>query len=265
MRRFGDRFKRRLVVATHNMMDGHGGIRGLCDRYTAFANSRHGPPAVLCLQEDRGLSGAAARSLGRSHRVAKHEADPRMAIVYDAQQLSLRGLTAVPLATLPSLSFIETLYMEGGRPSQCYALLARFTVRRPRLRAKESPELVVANVHLDAAGSTEHRETQMTTVREALAALARRWRRPAKRPPAVVAAGDTNAFAFSRGEARAALRRILGRLGFADATAAVHGERAATDPRFDTHWFSRAHEPKWGQRIAVAAGAVGIDLPLRCV
>ena len=47
----------------------------------------------------------------------------------------------------------------------------------------------------------------------------------------------------------------------------LHREHGARDvhvdqPR-DNHFFARAHEPRIGQRIAVAVGRVGVDFPRR--
>jgi len=177
-----------------------------------------------------------ASALGPSFGVALHQAAPRLAIVYDRSRLSLRRLTAITLPRLQRVPLWQRTYSSAA-PEQKHALVANF-----------SPPLTMVNFHLDAAGDNEHRTAQLRAFASAL---------PLARTP-LVACGDTNAFTLRRSDAEAALASVLRPLHLRHNTR----DARAKQP-IDTHFFARANEPRFGQRLAVTLGLVGIDMPRR--
>lgn len=189
---------------------------------------------------------------------------------------------------LPALSWLEETYIKGGVPEQKYALVSVFgraaggtapvstsprrtSFARPRQRWSEkaaayraaaagsaagsvaTPQLlVVANVHLDAAGGNAHRTTQLAAVGAAVAAELKhpvggggggggrsssaghrlpwtnfRWRSAADAWPSAVAVvcGDTNCFRVQRAAADDDLASMVAALA-----AAAPGPAAAASP-----------------------------------
>jgi endonuclease/exonuclease/phosphatase family metal-dependent hydrolase len=234
-----------LVVASHNILNGQN-LRRLLRVYTELraAERLH----ALCIQE--AVPHAARRvaaTLGRRYGVGEHSGAPRLAIVYDRARLRLRRIGIVDLPRLAAVPWWQRVYTSAV-PEPKHALIGCFAVRggfrkRPR-------RLVLANFHLDAAGDNRHRAGQIRALATAL------WPTYADGP--LVACGDTNAFSLLRTEAEGLLQNMLGPLARCHRARDVH----AAAPR-DTHFFARAHEPKLGQRIAVALGRFGIDAPRR--
>ena len=119
--------------------------------------------------------------------------------------------------------------------------------------------MLVANTHLDAAGTNAHRAAQMRAVAARLSDWAKELGR--LRPPAAavcVAAADTNCFEVDREAQRDALRGIMAPLDDALGASDLH---VRTNP--DTHWFARTNETGLGHRAVSFLGRFGIDAPRR--
>ena len=234
-----------LGVATHNIMNGVN-LGPLLAAYRRLQRDRglH----VLCIQEHvAGAAAAIARSLGGRYAVARHDATPRLVILYDRTVLSLRRARCARLPLLDRVPLWQRLYA-GGLPEQKTGLIVSFRAARGKL--------TVANFHLDAAGYNEHRGAQLSALSRAIAADSARS--SFQYCPPLVACGDTNAFTWQKRHAEPELARML------EPLRRQHGARDAhADHPRDNHFFARAHEPKIGQRIAVAVGRVGVDFPRR--
>ncbi len=230
-----------VLVASHNIMDGRR-LAGLLRDYRALR--AHSGMDLLCIQENAGAgadSHAAriAAALGRDYGWVWDPRAPRLALVHDRRRLRCMGWQLVALPRLERLSWIERRYIAGGRTRPKQALLARFATRTGR-------GLLVADFHLESAGSNAHRQRQAAAIAAALAAG------PAA--SARLAAGDSNAFAFDRRGQLAALAEVLAPL-------AALGLQA---PGFrPTHFFGRQNEPKLWHRLCVLLGRLGLDLPRR--
>jgi hypothetical protein len=232
-----------MLVATHNMMQGHF-ARQLLQLYGRLHRERG--VGVLCLQECTArVAAQVLGALGSRFRVLRLAAAPELAVVYDRTRLHPRRSRALALPRLAHVPLWQRVYTSGS-PQQRWALLARFALRThgPKRRG-----LTVANFHLDAAGDIPHRAQQMRALAHAL---------PVSTQSPLVACGDTNAFTWRAAEAEHALARVLRPLA---ARHAVRDSRAAGCA--PTHYMSRAREPKLGHQIAVAAGHFGVDLPRR--
>lgn len=235
---------RRCVVATHNILDGLY-LPSLLRDYRRLHRAL--PLHALCIQE--AVPCAAERiaaALGRQFVVASHPGARRLAIVFDGTHLRLRKLRIHLLPRLAHVPAWQRLYA-GSKVQQKYALVGRFMWRRNgRCRAKP---LTVVNLHLDAAGDLRHRTVQTRSLATAL---------ETRRDQPLIACGDTNAFTWVAATAERALRQVLQPL---------HRRHRLIDPHASqpqpTHFFARAHEPKLGQRIAVAFGRLGVDFPRR--
>lgn len=230
----------RLVVATHNLMNGMG-LRELLGTYRRLrlTSGLH----LLCLQEGiGGAAGKVARCLGRRYAAVCHKGAPRLPIVYDRGLMRPVKLTCVKLPRLDYVPLWQRLYTGAELK---YGVIARFLTARGWL--------TVVNFHLDAAGENVHRSSQLSCLSRAISSQCG----PLRKPP-LIACGDTNAFTWQRCHAEPDLRRMLEPLrkdhGAYDAHRHV--------PQ-DNHFFSRANEPKIGHRIAVQAGKFGIDFPRR--
>lgn len=230
-----------FTIASHNIMDGIHLHRmlptyGELQRAVGFG--------VLCLQENRddGVRSHAAlvqKELGKRFAFCCRGATAGLAIIYDARHVELVEDFVLPLPVLSKLPPFARFYITDGKPEQKYAQVAMFKPRR-------GEPFAVMNLHLDAAGDNAHRHNQ---VRAMVGELERRGltRR-------LVACGDTNIFTIRKWRHRQAFEHVLSPL-------AAHG---AVDPETTpTHFFARAREPKWGQRIAVALGRFRLDLPRR--
>mmetsp|Transcript_17398 Transcript_17398/g.44991 ORF Transcript_17398/g.44991 Transcript_17398/m.44991 type:complete len:284 (+) Transcript_17398:51-902(+) len=232
------------LFATHNIMDGLR-LPGLLRHYAELA-TQHGHVAALCIQENKpGHAEEIAATLGGRYRAHHDLGAPRLATVYDADALTLHCSEVIDLPKIDVIPTWQRLYIASPEPEQKHASLLRFE------RTDNKRPLLLANFHLDAAGTNHHRGRQLHTI---CCALRRHWG-PAT---AVIACGDTNAFSFDRRRASAALRRML---------APLEHELGAMDVGADqdrnTHYFWRANEPKLGQRIAVFFGQFGVDFPCR--
>lgn len=232
----------RALFATHNIMDGLR-LRSLLRHY---ADLRPYSVVALCIQENKpGHAEQIADTLGQGYRAHYDAGAPRLATVYDSGALVLRESEVLELPKIDTIPLWQRLYIASAEPEQKHASLMRFE------RADTHSPLLMANFHLDAAGTNQHRGNQLLTI---CRALGRHW----APGTAVVACGDTNAFSFSRWRASAALRRMLAplenELGALDVGAAEDR---------NTHFFWRANEPKLGQRIAVFFGQFGVDFPCR--
>jgi len=276
-------------VVSHNLMDC---LKPECLRDTYHRRLRGAIPcggaslAVLCLQENvpleqsscgkrtRPLQAGAVlgAAVAPSFRVSHHPQCPRLATAYDFRRLRLLSQRCLVLPRLASLSPLEALYIKGGRPEEKHALVSvflltrcrrprgrvRWPVARRRARPREGRLLVVANLHLDAAGTNTFRAAQMGAVAEHLGrhlGHGRRWRQA--RGDLAIVAGDTNCFAISRQHQAEDLQAILHplqELGLQDMHHDLHP---------DTHWFSRADEPKFIHQLMVALGRLGVDMPRR--
>mmetsp|Transcript_8669 Transcript_8669/g.23839 ORF Transcript_8669/g.23839 Transcript_8669/m.23839 type:complete len:359 (-) Transcript_8669:39-1115(-) len=240
----------RLVFATHNTMDGLL-LPLLLDNYarlTDDAEDRGARLATVCLQENRpGHAERVATTLGRGYRAYVHPIAPRLATIYDADLLRLEGVKEVSLPRLGAVPLWQRLYVAKYLPERKYATLLRFK------RFADGAPILLANFHLDAAGTNAHRAEQLAAVSEAM-----RVAMLLEPSAAAVACGDTNVFSFQRARASAALTSMLRQLhrdcGMVDVAAAADR---------DTHFFRRANEPKLGQRIAVFFGHLGVDFPCR--
>ena len=231
----------RLVVGSHNILDGLRLSRLLGAYRELHASERI---AALCIQE--AVPHAARRiasALGHRFAVAEHAGAPRLALVYDRTRLHLRGLGALALPKLAHVPLWQRIYTSSS-PEPKQALVGRFGWRRRQHR-----RLTIANFHLDAAGDNAHRARQLRGMASALSPVCGRR---------LVACGDTNAFSLRRSHAERDLAQMLAPLQWRHGACDAH----STSPA-DTHFFARAHEPKLGQRIAVALGRLGIDIPRR--
>lgn len=248
--------RRQVLLASHNIMDGLR-MDGLLPLY-ARLHERAAPGAVglLCIQEHQpGVADAIARALGPTYRAAVDGRAPRLATVYDTRWLRLAHSRVLNLPLLDKVPLWQQLYA-ATEPEQKHAALLRFD-----RAAGGGGAMLVANFHLDAAGTNTHRANQLCAVADALAAE-RHALVPVGAPAGAafaraVACGDTNCFSFVR--ARSArwlgeMVRPLERLGLRD---------LAADDDLDNHFFKRAREPKLGQRIAVFFGQFGVDFPCR--
>lgn len=235
-----------LLVATHNILDGLY-LPNLLQAYRRLHAVE--PVSALCIQE--AVPNAARRvaaALGRHFTVGEHAGAPRLAIVYDRTQLRLRRLDVIGLPRLTAVPLWQRIYTSAC-PEPKQALVAHFSLPWPRRQRQPPRHVTLANFHLDAAGDNSHRGAQLRALSTAL---------PAGGGGRLVACGDANVFTLRRAEAEPALSRLLEPLRLR------HGAKDAhvTSPE-DTHFFARAHEPKLGQRIAVALGQLGIDAPRR--
>mmetsp|Transcript_16466 Transcript_16466/g.41988 ORF Transcript_16466/g.41988 Transcript_16466/m.41988 type:complete len:309 (-) Transcript_16466:40-966(-) len=239
---------RTVLLATHNTMDGLR-LGGLLPLYACL--QRHAAVGVLCLQENQpGHADVVASTLGGHYRATCDAAAPRLATVYDSRLLRHKGTRVLPLPLLLEVPLWQRLYA-ATEPEQKHAALLVFE------RVDTGAPLLVANFHLDAAGTNVHRGQQLRFVCDALAAD-QRVRAAAGARVAALACGDTNSFSFRRALASRALRAMLRPLqtecGLVDVGAAEDR---------DNHFFKRAREPKLGQRIAVFFGQFGVDFPCR--
>lgn len=227
-----------IVIASHNLMHGTR-VRALHDHYTTFV-ARTGLQ-VFCLQENQGRDGQQfahdiAARLGDRFFVCCDDSAPELAILYDRTHLDLVEGLLVPLPRLDGLTPFERLYVAGGRTHQKYAQVVRLR--------HDQRGLTLVNLHLDAAGNTQHRRAQVECV---AAGLAER-----QLCDAFVVCGDTNAFTWRR--RRPVLDEVLGSL---------RALRGVVLPSGPTHYFGRQREPLWTHRIAVALGRIGLDWPLQ--
>lgn len=239
-----------ILVGTHNTMDGLR-LDGLLPLYARMQQARGAPVALLCIQENKpGHADAIAAALGASHAATCDARAPRLAAVYDSRLLRHVCTRIVHLPRLLSVPYWQRFYA-STEPEQKHAALLGFE------RVGDGAELLVANFHLDAAGTNSHRAAQLRAVRDAL--LAERGSRAAAGAHVrTIACGDTNAFSFRRSLASAALRDMLRQL---ESGCGLVDVGAAADR--DNHFFSRAREPKLGQRLAVLFGGLGVDFPRR--
>jgi len=237
-----------ITVATHNIMDGLK-LAAILRNYSETL-----PPALslLCVQE---LTDSTTQPLlshfGRKYGIALTADAPRMGTVYRADLLRLRAQHSIPLPVLPSLSRIERTYISGGKPELKHAHISIFRARKRVQR--DLTNVVVANVHLDAAGGNTHRANQMACVAQAL-------RKYARAADVVIVAGDTNCFELNREKQAEMLQGIMTPLvdnGLCD----VFDSSGCTPT--DTHYFARADEPKLGHQLMVALGSMGVDAPRR--
>ena len=241
-----------LRLASHNIMDGLY-LPALLARYRRHQRGPHALHA-LCVQECvPGSAAAIAAALGRHFAVATHVGAPRLAVVYDRLRLRLCGLKLVLLPKLEgAVPLLQRLYTGV---EQKHAIIGDFRCRgRGAWRARR---VALANFHLDTAGYNSHRTGQMAALARALDGR--------RRDRSMFACGDTNCFTWDATTSEDALARMIApfkrRHGAVDAHA-VRMPRPALLRR-PTHYFARAHEPKLGHRIAVAAGKLGIDFPRR--
>jgi endonuclease/exonuclease/phosphatase family metal-dependent hydrolase len=246
-----------MVVATHNLMHGLR-IEALVAHYLALRGALG--LDLLCLQEDRYLTGAGASgeerpsarivaALGTSYRVVREETCPGLCFIYDSRTLHCRSRSVVPLPRLGSLSWFEKLYIVGGRTKQKYVLLAEMEARQ-----SAAPFAAVC-FHLDTAGGNTHRLTQVCAIAEALGRGGVQAR--------ALACGDTNAFALRRQpQALETLLAPLRSLGAVDREPAAPGSAPGPEMR-PTHFFARQNEPKLPHRVGVLLGRLGLDLPRR--
>lgn len=239
-----------MVVGTHNTMDGLR-LAGLLPLYSRLQRVSGVPVGVLCIQENKpGHADAIAAALGASHRATCDATAPRLATVYDSHLLRHVHTRVVRLPCLLAIPYWQRFYA-STEPEQKHAALLKFE------RIDDGAELLVANFHLDAAGTNAHRAEQLRAVSDALV-VDKSSRAAAGARVHSVACGDTNAFSFRRALASAALRDMLRPL---EASCGLIDVGAADDR--DNHFFSRAREPKLGQRLAVFLGRFGVDFPRR--
>jgi len=237
-----------IVVASHNTM--HGVFLGdLVERYRALVPEHR--VDVLCLQENMPLSEeqAALRTsagthaelfcaeLGEFQCVCLPEHPALATLIRKA--FVLEDAFLVPLPRLGRLTWLERLYIKGGRVTPKYALVS--VIR------SESQRLTIANFHLETAGDNAHRRRQMAAVAEALRERGIREN--------VVACGDTNAFSWSRSGAQRVIANLMEPLQhLAGAAPKTNGEA--------THYFARQREDLLPHRIACIVGRFGVDHPL---
>ena len=288
---------RQLVVATHNLMNGRrlGGLLQVyrqalpklkvqilclqenidlehfrCDSDHCGRRKWHGGP-------DAG--GVIAAALGRSWRRSELRAkDPRLVTLFDEHNFDLITQDIVTLPRLGALNWLERTYISAGEPEQKHALFSlfrstrrvsggsyyrskkkKFVPERKRIKHRARVRIIVANTHLDAAGTNQHRTNQMNAVASSLSTWARKHIRPQHRRLAVfLVAADTNCFEISRQSQRNALHRIMLPLNLAIGALDLHDY---SNP--DTHWFARTDEPGLGHKIVSFLGRLGIDAPRR--
>ena len=280
-----------LRVASHNIMDGRrlGGLLRSYRRISPRLNLK-----VLCIQENIDLpqpaccatrgsthdaAGAIAATLGRTwERSDVRTLDSRLTTLFDGRFFTLIAQDVVELPLLQSLSAFERTYISGGQPEQKHALFTllrspkkgrgrrrsnlrdcRRTPGRTRARRRTPLFIVVANAHLDAAGTNSHRAAQMGAVAAHLSSWPLRFSRQRLLSPALcVVAADTNCFEVDRLAQREALRKIMAPL---EATVGAKDLQSRSNP--DTHWFARTDEPNMGHKAANLLGKLGIDAPRR--
>ena len=225
---------RRLLVATHNIMDGlH--LEKLLPAYRALHRAEQ--IGVLCVQEDSVRSSARiAAALGGGFRVARHGGAPRLGVVYDGTRLAPPLLRVVQLPRLTQVPAWQRALYVPTLPPPPTALIARFA------------RFTLLNFHVDAGGDEPHRASQLRALASAV---------PTSAAP-VVACGDTNAFTWDAAAAEPSLARMLAPLRQRHGAHDAHA--AAPTP---THFFARADEPKLGHQLAVMVGRLGLDLPRR--
>lgn len=229
-------------------------LPALLERYRRLPElASPGRVAAICLQENKGdHAQKVASALGSTFRTEVHPTAPRLAVVYDSTVVRPRDKSSEVLL-LPKLDVVplwQRAYT-SSTPEQKYAVVTTFDMWDEGSMAS----LILANCHLDSAGTNVHRGNQLSVVR---ATLGRRLEGMERADTRLLLCGDTNCFSFFRPLASAALTHMLepfaDKLGMRDVGAAED---------LDTHFFARAREPKFGQRIAVAVGHVGIDFPCR--
>jgi hypothetical protein len=227
-------------------------LDGLLPLYAGLqAIASPGIVGMLCIQEHQlGHADRIAGALGPCYRSTFEPAAPRLATIYDSRRLRLVSSRVIDLPRLSEVPLWQRLYA-AVEPEQKHAALLGFE------RVDNGAPFLVANFHLDAAGTNVHRGEQLSVVREGLASDARALSHAGAQVKALVC-GDTNAFSFRRRLASRALRGMLRPLeeqcGLIDVGAA--------DDRVN-HFFKRAREPKLGQQIAVFFGQFGVDFPCR--
>ena len=280
-----------LTVGTQNIMDGCR-LNGLVAEFAAAEIM--GLVDVLCVQENVLTPGclgghhagriAALLPCGddsktqrlpnlRRFRCHRHQEAPRLATIYDADMFCI---TATGLIELPLLSPIpcHSRLIFSGKVERKHALV---TVLSARLVPGTAPptklvstetgstsgldcegicserEVVVVNLHLDAMGDNQHRRSQLQALANELVkrGLARKGRN-------IVLCGDTNIFAAGPRQQRLALHAACSPLAELADAYICEGEPTAM---LDTHFFTRADEPKLPQQAVVAVGRLGLDLP----
>ena len=125
------------------------------------------------------------------------------------------------------------MYISGGKPELKHAHISIFRARKRVQR--DLTNVVVANVHLDAAGGNTHRANQMACVAQAL-------RKYARAADVVIVAGDTNCFELNREKQAEMLQGIMTPLvdnGLCDVF-----DSSGYAPT-DTHYFKRARTLVW--------------------
>ena len=229
--------------------------------------------ALLCIQEnqtdDTGSHAEVIRAaLGDNFAVSCPGEASGLAVVYDKDRFSVQLELLVALPKLARMPRIARLWMASREPEQKYAqvLTVTPTVGRAQHAAplREQREttggaqcadaptndgaepFTLMNFHLDAAGSNNHRQTQLAAAATAITARNLHER--------VVACGDANIFTLTRWQHRRAYDDLLSPLADIGAV--------DTDTR-PTHFFARSLEPRWGQRMFRALGRFRFDLPRR--
>jgi endonuclease/exonuclease/phosphatase family metal-dependent hydrolase len=241
-----------VVVATHNLMHGRR-LERLVPHHLALAEQQG--LDLLCVQEDRARSRDAgagtarpseriAAALGSRYDVVGDDGYPGLAFIYDTHRLAVRARALVSLPRLKSLTPLEKLWVKEGTTKQKVALLGEVQPRA-QVPGKPVPAFAAACFHLDAAGASTHRLTQVCAIAAALAAAGMHRR--------FVACGDTNAFAWRRQPAT--LTQLLEPLAAFGAS-----DTGTADP---THAFARQDEAGFLNRLCVLAGRIGLDLPQR--
>lgn len=276
-----------IGVGTHNIMDGIK-LQGLLKHYASA--SRVEGLNIVCVQEDVQevcTSQILANAMGSYYSVDVRKNAPRLATIYDSERLVLKRSFTLKLPRLEHRSLADRLMFGGGETEEKYALVSVF---EDRSYAHESQsqgdttsndgtrecsigrggpcEIIVANIHLDALGDNSHRKKQITAVADFFENTF--YDTSNDKRPLLVLCGDTNVFEVgSRRSQAVALERVLEPLEAIGIHAAAYPAESSENEsdlprRPDTHFFSRADEPKFAHQLGVFVGEVfGLDMP-RC-
>jgi len=230
-----------VFVASHNIMCGLR-LSELLEHYSKLRSDAS--LDVLCIQENR-YNGhephaeVIASHLGDRYAYCCEPGRKGNATLYDTRRLKFVEYFLLPMPRLERLTMLERLYIAGGKSSENRALVCVFE----RL---DGEKLTVVNIHLDAAGTNEHRQRQIKSIARGLRARGIHKR--------IVVCGDTNAFCFNRNRHPDVVRQVM-------RPVIEMGLRGPKDAK-PTHYFARQGESLLTHRLCKLLGKLGIDLPL---